>query len=148
MGLASGNWQVARNIGDRIRRLRELLGREPSKPLSQDDLGKRAGVRGSQVSQWERGVQRPSRSRLERWAEREGWPVAVFSEQGPPPDEIVPPAPPEAREASGPDALLAQFYQMMADSATQGRPFPPELAHLMHAMHRLATGRRPDVPGW
>lgn len=158
---------VASNIAERIRDLRETLGRGDG-PLLQEDLARRAGVRASQVSQWERGAQRPSRSRLERWAEREGWPVEIFEEGAPMPGEILArkrAAPASAaggdRRADGapapgaPEEILAAFYDTLARASREGRPCPPELAVHIQAMYELAIraadegadeGR--DVPDW
>lgn len=166
------NWTIATDIAERIKDLRKVLQSKPDKKLPQEELGMRAGVRPSQVSQWERGVQQPSRSRLERWAEREGWPVDIFAEGGPKPSEVLSPTvngtpaesdsgnygiPPESLD---PDDILARFYRLMAAAAERGRPWPPELARLMHDMYRAAkpvaisgndaAGARADtrIPGW
>ena len=167
-------WTVASDIAERIRNLRQHLGATPGRPILQEELARRAGVRTSQVSQWERGAQRPSRSRLERWAEREGWPVEMFREGSAMPAEILPapglrPSPPPTGP-TGADAhhVLARFYEVMAEASRQGRPCPPELAVLMQEMYGLALGdggadepsdrdgpsaaraQRPasEVPGW
>jgi transcriptional regulator with XRE-family HTH domain len=148
-------WTVASDIAARIRNLREALGGGGETPLLQEDLGRRAGVRASQVSQWERGAQRPSRSRLERWAEREGWPVTIFQDGAPLPSELLggplsPPATkvtPEGVPTPGAGEILARFYEVMAKSSRQGRPCPPELAVLIQDLYHLATsggGGEPD----
>ena len=138
---------VASDIAERIRDLRETLGRGEG-PLLQEDLARRAGVRASQVSQWERGAQRPSRSRLERWAEREGWPLEMFQEGAPMPSTLLlrmeAPAErtalPESVEGRSPRKILAAFYDVLAAASREGRPCPPELAVLMQAMYDLAVG--------
>ncbi len=162
------SWVVAADIAARIKDLRRVLSRKPNRALPQEDLGIRAGVRPSQVSQWERGVQHPSRSRLERWAEREGWPVEIFAEGGRRPSEVLTPTAngkaPEGAGASGsggsldPEEILARFYRLMAEAAEEGNPWPPELAQLMDEMYRAAkaaaaapTERGPgptEIPGW
>lgn len=145
-------WTVASDIADRIRDLREFLGGNTGRPVRQEELALRAGVRTAQVSQWERGAQRPSRSRLERWAEREGWPVEIFEEGAPMPTSVLPaplvvttpfPAQPGTDPvATDPNQLLARFYEVMAEASRQGRPCPPELAALIQQMHGLAL--RPE----
>ena len=78
------NWVVAENIADRIAELKEALGIR-----TQAELAKRAWVGKQQVGVWLRGTQQPSRQRLISWAEREGWPVAIFEEDGPMPRAVV-----------------------------------------------------------
>jgi transcriptional regulator with XRE-family HTH domain len=151
-------WTVAADIGQRIRKIREVLRGPDGAPLSQGDLARRAGVRPSQVSLWERGVQRPSRSRLERWAEREGWPITVFQEGGavpglagsaPSPSVAAsPPGPAPTGPSANPEDLLARFYQLMAEAAARGQAFPPELANLMDRMYRTAVAGRGGIPTW
>ena len=132
----SMNWVVASNIAERIKDLRQALG--GGRRLLQSDLATRAGVRTSQVSQWERGAQQPSRSRLERWAEREGWPHSIFEEGAPLPSEVLGKS--QGRPSTeDPDAVLARFYQVMAEAAASGQPAPAELGVLMQALHELAT---------
>ncbi len=146
-------WVLASDIAERIRDLRRVLSGEPDRVVPQEELGKRAGVRPSQVSQWERGAQKPSRSRLERWAEREGWPVTIFAEGSPMPSDVLTPSASRDHETANavsggepaaaertPEHILTRFYQVMAASAKQGSPLPPELATLMHGMYRLARG--------
>jgi transcriptional regulator with XRE-family HTH domain len=76
-------WKVARNIGKRIKDLREAMG------WTQGELGDQAGVAWTQVSAWENGHARPPRGRLERLAERNGWPVEIFADGGPSPKTAV-----------------------------------------------------------
>jgi len=170
-------WTVAADIADRIRKLRSLLGGEEGKPILQEELAQRAGVRKSQVSQWERGAQRPSRSRLERWAEREKWPVEIFREGAPMPSEILSdsvdvggPGPvsfgaPDL-PSTDPNQILARFYEVLAEASRGGSPPPPELALLIQQMHGIAVGAEdkeasseaagpppgseedPEVPDW
>ena len=125
---------------------------------------------------WERGVQQPSKSRLESWAEREGWPVTVFAEGKPKPSQTMSIAggstdvrgssAADGRQggAQGPDEILARFYRLMASAAERGTPWPAELAGVMEEMHRVAkqgsgvargtsdrgAGGQPGnaVPGW
>ena len=76
--------EVAGNISFRIADLRRnALG------LTQAALAVRAGVGKQQVSNWETGFQRPARSRLTSWADREHWPFEIFAEGGPLPSETV-----------------------------------------------------------
>lgn len=142
-------WTVASNIADRVKNLREFLGGGSGRPVIQEELAKRAGVRTSQISQWERGAQRPSRNRLERWAEREGWPVEMFQEGAPMPATVLAPSvsgetPLRAGRAGAgspamdPNQILARFYEVMADASRLGQPCPAELAVLIQAMHGLA----------
>lgn len=163
------SWTVASDIAERIKELRRFLGTGSKGILSQEELGKRAGVRPSQVSQWERGVQQPSKSRLESWAEREGWPVTIFAEGAPRPSQAMSsvggsPAVPgtsaiDEREPGSldPAEILARFYRLMAAAAEHGRPWPPELASLMDEMYRAAKRDAPQggveaagaqIPGW
>ncbi len=77
-------FHVADNISFRIADLRKkALG------LTQAALAVRAGVGKQQVSNWETGLQRPARSRLTSWADRERWPFEIFAEGGPLPSETV-----------------------------------------------------------
>lgn len=78
------DWIVAANIAERLQDLRIALGLR-----TQIELGRRAGVGKQQVGKWLRGVQSPSRQRLDSWADREGWPIAIFEEGGPMPSTIV-----------------------------------------------------------
>ena len=99
-------WTVASDIAHRVKNLREFLGGGSGRPVLQEDLARRVGVRTSQISQWERGAQRPSRNRLERWADREGWPIEMFQEGAPMPAKVLAPSPSSApqlgRGSSGP----------------------------------------------
>ena len=81
----SEEWVTATNIAVRIRDLRKAL----SGGLTQRQLAVRAGVSGKQVSKWEKGNQVPAQPRLSSWAEREGWPIAIFTEGGPMPASVV-----------------------------------------------------------
>ena len=145
------NWTVASDIAERIRNLRELLGGGTGKPMLQEELARRAGVRTSQVSQWERGAQSPSKSRLERWAEREGWPIEIFQDGTPMPAEVLSapqpegPPPPGTVAGSGrvvqdANRILARFYEVMADASRRGHPCPPEMAILIQQMYGLVLG--------
>lgn len=78
------NWTRAENIADRIADLKEALGYRHN-----PELAKRAGVGKQQVSFWLNGKQRPPKQRLESWAEREGWPIAIFQQGGPMPSSVV-----------------------------------------------------------
>ena len=153
-------WTVASDIAERVKNLREFLGRGTGKPVIQEELAKRAGVRTSQISQWERGAQRPSRNRLERWAEREGWPIEMFQEGAPMPARVLSPSvsvePPTSATRAGvgspaldPNQILGRFYEVMADASRRGRPCPAELAVLIQEMHGLAltAGVGPPPPG-
>ena len=77
-------WQIAGNFPVRIKNLRDALG-----GVTQSELGDMLGVNGSQVSSWERGLQRPHKKSLRRWAEEHGWPVRIFMEGGPMPLDVV-----------------------------------------------------------
>jgi hypothetical protein len=46
------------------------------------------------------------------------------------------------------DEVLARFYQLMAEAAARGHPFPAELARLMDEMYRAAIAGRKNIPGW
>ncbi len=151
------SWILAADIAERIRDLRSVLSTGPKSSLSQEELGRRAGVRPSQVSQWERGVQQPSKSRLESWAEREGWPVTIFAEGSPSPSAALPsltvgaeiraPAGPDgAPVSSDPDEVLAKFYRLMASAAETGNPWPAELAGVVEELYRAAKQGRSTPP--
>ena len=63
-----------------------------------------------------------------------------------------------------PDEILARFYELMADAAARGAPYPAELAALMHELHHQASAvsgapqqppppaermrTRKGIPGW
>jgi transcriptional regulator with XRE-family HTH domain len=79
---------IAHDIVARLADLMRVLGLSKSK---QTRLAKSAGVRPESVSGWMTGKHRPTWSRLKEWAEREGWPVAIFAEGGPMPSAVVPP---------------------------------------------------------
>ena len=81
----SEEWVTATNIAVRIRDLRKAL----SGGLTQRQLAVRAGVGSKQVSKWEKGNQVPAQPRLSSWAEREGWPITIFAEDGPMPASVV-----------------------------------------------------------
>ena len=81
----SEEWVTATNIAVRIRDLRKAL----SGGLTQRQLAVRAGVSGKQGSKWEKGNQVPAQPRLSSWAEREGWPITIFTEGGPMPASVV-----------------------------------------------------------
>ena len=163
------DWTVASDIAERIKDLRRVLATGSRGALSQEELGKRAGVRPSQVSQWERGVQQPSKSRLESWAQREGWPVTIFAEGEHQPSEAMRVAGgssdvggSSAADGDGPaqtpDEILARFYRLMASAAERGTPWPAELAGVMEEMHKAAKrgtgdsgatgGAGTAVPSW
>lgn len=70
--------RLADDISSRIVDLRtKALG------VTQAALAVRAGVGTQQVSNWETGQQRPARTRLVSWADRERWPVEIFAQGGP-----------------------------------------------------------------
>jgi transcriptional regulator with XRE-family HTH domain len=151
------SWVLASDIAERMKDLRRVLSTGPKSSLSQEELGRRAGVRPSQVSQWERGVQQPSKSRLESWAEREGWPVTIFAEGSPSPSVALPsltagaetraPTGPDGAPApSEPDEILAKFYRLMARAAEAGIPWPAELAGVVEEMYRAAKGGHSALP--
>lgn len=75
--------RAAKGIASRIVNLRDTLG------LNQRELARRAGVRHKQITAWIQGRQTPTETRLESWAEREGWPVEIFAEDGPMPSEVI-----------------------------------------------------------
>ena len=76
---------VASDLADRLHDLWEALGRPQWKSLAI-----RAGVHPQQLKQWRlQQGQRPPWRRLESWAQREGWPPAIFAEGGPMPSTVV-----------------------------------------------------------
>lgn len=70
---------LARDIGGRIRELREALGE------TQPVFAKRFTRKLKQVSAWENGRANPSRGMLQEVASRNGWPFEMFLEGGPRP---------------------------------------------------------------
>lgn len=75
--------EVAADVGERIRELRQLF--EETQPV----FARRFGRGWQQVSSWERGEHRPPASVLERAAEQNHWPIAIFAEGGPRPADVV-----------------------------------------------------------
>lgn len=104
----SKGWELAEDIATRVRELREAL------ELTQPEFGGLFGVTDQTVSNWERGNFRPPRSKLEWAASRQGWPVTIFQERGPRPQEVV---------VSGRPALHGESElpppQLAADEAPQ-----------------------------
>lgn len=76
-------WTLAGDIANRLLDLVSVTG------VKHKELAKRAGVRPQQFSNWVGGDQKPPKSRLEHWAEREGWPIDIFSEGGPLPSTVL-----------------------------------------------------------
>jgi transcriptional regulator with XRE-family HTH domain len=76
-------WEVAANIGGRLRELREVL------DWTQEDLGKELGRRRQSVIQYEAGRVQPPRRRLEDLCRRHHWPLEIFAEGGPRPSELL-----------------------------------------------------------
>ena len=86
-------WNLAADFPDRIRDLRETLG------MTQAEMANLFGVGPGQVSSWERGVQRPHKKNLRRWAHQYNWPLEIFAEGGPMPSSAVSLAPNSTLEA-------------------------------------------------
>lgn len=78
------DFEIAGDIGDRIRELRQVY--QETQPV----FARRFGRGWQQVSSWERGEHRPPASVLELAAEKNSWPLALFSQGGPRPTEIFP----------------------------------------------------------
>jgi len=95
-------WTLASDIGSRLRELLGVLGCDPEKPSDVRSVAHRAGVRAAQIKMWLGEGQRPSKSRLEAWATREGWDVQMFAEGGPRPAEIVVNPPVNGSRTRGP----------------------------------------------
>ena len=76
-------WKLASDFPDRIRNLRDALG------MTQAELANLFGVSSGQVSSWERGLQKPHKKNLRRWASEHGWPLNIFAEGGPMPLDVV-----------------------------------------------------------
>ena len=76
-------WTLASDIGQRLHELCDGL------EVNLTQFARRAGVRPAQVRNWLNGTQKPAKSRLEVWAQREGWPVEMFAEGGPRPAAIL-----------------------------------------------------------
>lgn len=77
------NWQIASDIAERVLELRTATG------MTQEELGKLAGVNGRQIYSWEKGHAVPPRGRLVRLCERQDWPIDMFAEGGPRPKTCV-----------------------------------------------------------
>lgn len=75
--------QIGPEFPGRVGELREHLG------LTQGDFSALFGREWKQVSQWERGEQKPRDSTLRRASKQQGWDVAIFEEGGPHPKEAV-----------------------------------------------------------
>ena len=71
--------KLAADFGARIRELRDLL------EESQATFAERWGRTAKQMGVWENGKQRPHYSAVQRAAEKNGWPMAIFEKGGPMP---------------------------------------------------------------
>ncbi len=76
-------WELAADIGNRLRELREAL------DWTQEDLGKELGRGRQSVLHWEAGRVKPPRHRLEELCRRHHWPLEVFAEGGLRPRELL-----------------------------------------------------------
>lgn len=101
--------QVASDLGERIFELRQHLG------LNQAEMAQLFGREWKQVSQWERGEQKPRPSTLMRAAKAQGWPVEIFQEGGPRPAQTIRPT--GEQTLSG----LAKLGAGQSDSVSEGR---------------------------
>jgi transcriptional regulator with XRE-family HTH domain len=85
-------WELAADIGGRLRELREAL------DWTQEDLGKELGRGRQSVLHWEAGRVKPPRRRLEELCRRHHWPLEMFAEGGPRPQDVVLTRPASASE--------------------------------------------------
>lgn len=76
-------WVLASDIATRIQDLRGLFG------WTQTQLGDEVGRDYQQVSGWETGASKPPRGVLARLARRRGWPISIFSKDGPLPSGVL-----------------------------------------------------------
>ena len=121
----SMGWELAGDFPDRIRDLRDALG------MTQAELATLFGVTSGQISSWERGLQRPHKKNLRRWANLHGWPLTRFAEGGPMPSTAVSLTPNSSLDAKGArvaklltkisraSQALSQASQLLADGATE-----------------------------
>ena len=140
-------WAVAEDIPDRLRALKAALG------CSWKELAERAGVGPSQMSVWLSGRQKPSRSRLEAWANREGWSLDVFAAGRVMPTVGVnrpagassPAAPPPAYP-SDPTALIQAAVTLLHQALAALQPpagVRPPTPDEVHAAIQASRGRGP-----
>lgn len=80
-------WQIAGDIGERLRELRAL------KRWTQEQLAEELQRRRTQAVLWENGTAKPPKRLLEAMAMRYGWPVQIFAEGGDRPRDHVRPEP-------------------------------------------------------
>lgn len=118
----SMGWDLAEDFPDRIKSLRNALG------MTQAELAVLFGVSAGQISSWERGMQRPHKKNVRRWADQHGWPLEIFLEDGPMPLDTVSMAPRATSEVRVAQALrkiskasegLSQASRLLADGATE-----------------------------
>lgn len=76
-------WDLAADVGSRLRELRELL------DWTQEDLGRELGRSRQSVLHWETGRGHPPRGRVEELCRRLHWPIEMFAEGGPRPRELL-----------------------------------------------------------
>ena len=114
---------VATDIAGRILELRAVTG------LTQDGLGELAGVNGRQVYAWEKGHAIPPRTKLERLARHQGWPVDMFAEGGPRPRTCVKGPMVAPKRRSGQDGYQEVYVKAVTELAAhmdRGNDMPPE----------------------
>ncbi len=114
---------VASDIAGRILELRTVTG------LTQDGLGELAGVNGRQVYAWEKGHAIPPRTKLERLARQQGWPVEMFVDGGPRPRTCVkgPIVAPKRRSGrEGYQEVYVKAVTELGSHMERGNGMPPE----------------------
>jgi len=131
-------WSVAKDIAGRIKELRrDILG------LTQPQFGDLVGVLGQQVSSWERGLATPPKSKLERLAEEQGWPLEVFAEGGPRPGtRIKGPMPPPKRRTrrEGCQGVYIRAMGELSNHTKHGTDMSPErVFYWLDAMLRASS---------
>lgn len=77
------DFEVAADIGDRMRELRSILGE------TQVAFGERFGRGWKQISAWERGTAQPPASVLLLAARQNEWPATIFTDAGPRPGQVL-----------------------------------------------------------
>jgi len=138
-------WVLASDIARRLVDLREVMG------WTQPELGRQVRRGYRQVLAWEKGKVEPPKRVLEELADSHRWPLAIFSEGGPmPSDVLTPPGQPTPQAVFG---LELGKIRSEVDNYERARELiPPKLIrvwldNLEHARISAAESQRDDAPG-
>ena len=128
-------------IGARIRQAREEMG------LSQQDLGRRYGASGAQISQIERGVKELGIIRLERLANILGKTVGWFYESGEPVSLTLPPLKRMIRDIETAAERLSCLQVPVIGAIPAGIPFVEEeqVSEYLPVPRGMLTGAAREV---